>query len=79
MLTTAHITAKTATAAALITLRSEPTKQTLPKQNAPTAALLNIKADFCRGCGFTYYFSKTLFAKEMSLFVMQRENLKSKK
>ena len=41
---TAHITAKTATAAALTELRLAPTKPTPPKQNAPTAALLNTKA-----------------------------------
>ena len=45
-LTTVLITAKTATAAALITLKSAATKPTPPKQNAPTADPLNIKADF---------------------------------
>ena len=44
--TTAHITAKTATAAALTTSKSAATKPTPPKQNVPTAALLNTEADF---------------------------------
>ena len=45
-LTTALITAKTAPAAVLITLKSAATKPTPPKQKAPTADPLNTKADF---------------------------------
>ena len=75
-----HITAKTATAAALTTSRLAATKPTPPKQNAPTAVPLNTEADKKppKG-GFTYHLSKIRLAKEMSLFVMQRKNLKRKK
>ena len=45
MLTTALITARTATAAALTISKSAATKPIRPKQNAPTADPLNIKAD----------------------------------
>ena len=46
--TTVHITAKTATAAALITLKWAATKLTPPNPNAPTADPLNTEDKFCR-------------------------------
>lgn len=75
--TTAHITAKTATAAALTTSKSAATKPTPPNPNAPTADPLNIKADAALAA-VTYYFEKTRFAKAISPFVMHLEILRRK-
>ena len=65
---TAHITARIATAAALITSKSEAMKPTPPKQNAPTADLLNTEADLSAERRITY---KNFCRKAKAFFIFE--------
>ena len=78
---TAHIIARTATAAALTISKSEATKPTPPNQNAPTADPLNIRADFSAEKAVYIYFHELLkifFARTRSDFLMQPRSRREK-